>query len=316
MNKFKFLTTTLISVFLLNSCEQQNADSNYEEYSISEIPEFSADEADDSADSQTAAPLNSTAADYTHPDRKFVRTADLSMEVKDVYKSTTRIENKVSELGGYVTKSDLASNVFSEKTYEISKDSAVEVRKYTVSNRMTLRIPETELSKFLIALGDEISFLDYRNIQADDVSLQLLLNQMEQQRIENVKGKLENLTSENGKIGEKQQVISDGNNKQSELNREKINRMKTEDQIAYSTVSLTIKEKEKAAEIPVINLKDFDDKYKTGFWLSAWNSVKGGFDLLQTILIGILYLWPVFVLGSLIWFAIRKYRKSPNRVSA
>lgn len=315
MNKFKFLSTILISVFLLNSC-QQGADSSYAEYSSSEVLEASADEADDSVINQAAAPLNSTAADYSHPDRKFVRTADLSMEVKNVYESTTRIENKVSELGGYVTKSDLASNVFSEKTYEVSKDSAIEVRKYTVSNRMTLRIPETELSKFLIALGDEISFLDYRNIQADDVSLQLLLNQMEQQRIENVSGKLENLNSENGKIGEKQQVISDGNNKQSELNREKINRMKTEDQIAYSTVSLTIKEKEKAAEIPVINLKNFDDKYKTGFLLSAWNSVKGGFDLLQTILIGILYLWPVFVLGSLVWFAIRKYRKSANRVSA
>lgn len=314
MNKFKFLITILISVFLLNSC-QQNADSSYVENSSSEILESAADEADDSVGSQAATPLNSTAADYTHPDRKFVRTADLSMEVKNVYESTTRIENKVSELGGYVTKSDLASNVFSEKTYEISKDSAVEVRKYTVSNRMMLRIPEKELSKFLIALGDEISFLDYRNIQADDVSLQLLLSQMEQQRIENVNGKLENLTSENGKIGEKQQVISDRNNKQSELNHEKISRMKTEDEIAYSTVSLTIKEKEKAAEIPVINLKDFDDKYKTGFWLSAWNSVKGGFDLLQTILIGILYLWPVFVLGSLIWFAIRKYRKSANRVS-
>lgn len=315
MNKFKITTMILISVFLLNSC-QQSADSSYVENSSPEILESSADEADDSVSNQAAAPLNSTAADYTHPDRKFVRTADLSMEVKNVYESTTRIENKVSELGGYVTKSDLESNVFSEKTYEISKDSAIEVRKYTVSNRMTLRIPETELSKFLIALGDEISFLDYRNIQADDVSLQLLLNQMEQQRIENVSGKLNNLTSENGKIGEKQQVISEGNNKQSELNREKINRMKTEDEIAYSTVSLTIKEKEKAAEIPVINLKDFDDKYKTGFWLSAWNSVKGGFDLFQSILIGILYLWPVFVLGSLIWFAIRKYRKSANRVSA
>ncbi|MGB6094234.1 MAG: DUF4349 domain-containing protein [Moheibacter sp.] len=315
MNKFKFTTTILISVFLLNSC-QQSADSGKDVYSSPEILESSADEANDLVGSQNAAPLNSTAADYTHPDKKFVRTADLSMEVKNVYASTNRIESKVSELGGYVTKSDLASNVFSEKTYEVSKDSAVEVRKYTVSNRMTLRIPETELSEFLIALGDEISFLDYRNIQADDVSLQLLLNQMEQQRIENVSEKLNHLTSENGKISEKQQLISDENSKQSELNREKINRMKTEDEIAYSTVSLTIKEKEKAAEIPVINLKDFDDKYKTGFWLSALNSVKGGFDLLQTILIGILYLWPVFVLGSLVWFAIRKYRKSANRIPA
>lgn len=149
MNKFKFLSTILISVFLLNSC-QEGADSSYAEYSSPEVLESSADEADDSAISQTTAPLNSTAADYSHPDKKIVRTADLSMEVKSVYESTTRIENKVSELGGFVTKSDLASNVFSEKTYEISKDSAIEVRKYTVSNRMTLRIPETELSKFLL----------------------------------------------------------------------------------------------------------------------------------------------------------------------
>jgi hypothetical protein len=45
-------------------------------------------------------------------DKQFIKTADVNMEVKDVYNATISIEKSVQELGGFVTNSNLQSNVF------------------------------------------------------------------------------------------------------------------------------------------------------------------------------------------------------------
>jgi hypothetical protein len=52
-------------------------------------------------------------------DKQFIKTADVNMEVKDVYDATISIEKSVQELGGFVTHSNLKSNVISENTYYI-----------------------------------------------------------------------------------------------------------------------------------------------------------------------------------------------------
>lgn len=308
--------TMMIATILFTACNKvadENASSDY--YNDSEAVEMAQDtiqsesEVLDSNPDKSAIPMSSTAANYHHPDKKFVRTADLAMEVKNVYQSTTRIENKIAELGGFVAKTNLESNVFSEETFPISSDSAVQVKQYSVSNFMTIRVPERSLSAFLISLGDEMEFLNYRNIEADDVSLQLLFSQMEQRRMKSTAGKLDNLSVEKGKTADKQIIISSSDQKQSGLNQEIINELDINDQIAYSTISLKITESEKMSETPVVNLKTASDKYRPGFWYSIGNSIKGGYELLQSIVVGLVYLWPVFLLGGLLYLTFKKYRK-------
>lgn len=306
MNKSKSFIVILISAIVLNSCQHPTDEM------AESVAEYT--ESDTALAVDSGIPMNSTAADYQHPDKKFVRTASVSMEVNNVYKTTTRIENQLGQLGGFVAESNLNTHVISTETFPLDSDSAVEVRKYVVRNEMSLRVPETELSKFLILLGDEIQFLDYRNIEADDVTLKLLLSQNEQQRMNSTAGKLNELTKENGKISEKQNAISAIDQQQHGLNQEKINQLSTEDQIAFSTVRLKISEKIKVAETTVINTKSFNDKYRPAFWQSASHSLINGFRLFQTILIGLLYLWPVFLLGSLGWMFYRHHRR--NRKSA
>ena len=75
----------------------------------------------DALDNATEAAADSTAAESTissnaavekkESNRKFVRTADLKFKVKNVAKSTYAIENIVSKNGGFVTFTDLKSNI-------------------------------------------------------------------------------------------------------------------------------------------------------------------------------------------------------------
>ena len=288
MRNLKIISLSLLFLFL-HSCS---------EYSESaEMMEAAAEE--------SAVPDSSTAATYQDEERQFVRTADLSMEVKNVYNSTMRIESKAAQLGGFVTNSQLESRVLSKESFAVSQDSAVEVKKYRVSNQMSLRIPQKELGNFLNSLGEEIEFLHYRNISADDVSLNFALADLENNRLNSTHDKLENVQNKNGKISDNQNVVNNMDRNQSEINHQKVATMKLKDDVAYSSLTLAISEKEKIAETIVINPKTYDDKFRPGFWYRAGISVQDGFYFFQSVLVAALYIWPLWLTGIILFFFIK-----------
>ncbi len=306
MKSFKIFLLVVLFCFL-NSCERkaESYEGRYSE-SVSESAAVASDTLmDTDGEKITEMPLSSTAATYQDSDREFVRTADLSMEVENVYASTTKIESKVSELGGFVTKSNLESRVWTNQTFPVTKDSAVEVKKYNVENQMTVRIPQKELGNFLNSLGEEMTFLNFRNISADDVSLDFVLAELEKDRMNSTHQKLDKLENQTGKILEKQSVVTNSNHNQSEINFQKVATMKLKDEVAYSSVSLLISEKEKIAQTMVINPQSYDDKFRPEFTYRAGNSIKEGFYFFQNLLIGLLYIWPLWIVGIMVFLFVR-----------
>ncbi len=306
MKSFKIFLLAVLFCFL-NSCERkaESYDGGYSESVLESAAVASDTLMDTDVEKITEMPLSSTAATYQDSDREFVRTADLSMEVENVYASTTKIESKVSELGGFVTKSNLESRVWTNQTFPVTKDSAVEVKKYNVENQMTVRIPQRELGNFLNSLGEEMTFLNFRNISADDVSLDFVLAELEKDRMNLTHQKLDKLENQTGKIPEKQSVVTNSDHNQSEINFQKVATMKLKDEVAYSSVSLLISEKEKIAQTMVINPQSYDDKFRPEFTYRAGNSIKEGFYFFQNLLIGLLYIWPLWIVGIMVFLFVR-----------
>lgn len=311
MKKLKFPVIAAAILFSIQSC-QQEAESHYEEASTSEM---SSNNIIKSAPEEPKAPLNSTAATYQNPDKKIIRTADLSMEVDNVYESTTQIESKISELSGYVSQSNLNNRILSQETFPVSSDSALEIRKYRVANEMTLRIPQEKLGEFLNYLSGEMKFLYFRNVSANDVSLNFISSELEKERSNSTNEQLVQLNKEKGKISHKQDVINDMDKNKSIANQQKINTLRMNDKVSFSTVTLLIEEKEKVAQTMVINPKNYSDKFRPDFLYRAKVSVTEGFYFFQTICIAILYIWPVWILGILIYLFIKfqiKKQKLPE----
>lgn len=305
MKKLKIIIPCALLFLSINSCEQKGGYSESEYATEDSAATESVATSEISAD-ESEAPLSSTAATYQDPKRKFIRTADLSMEVENVYSSTTGIEKKLTEMGGFVTKSNLESQILSNEIFPIDADSAKEVKKYTVRNMMTIRVPQMELGNFLLSLGDEIKFLNFRNISAEDVSLSFVMSELEKERLDKTSGKLDKITEEKGKISDKQNIVNNVDEKQSEINQNKISTIKLKDDVAYSTVSLLLTEKEKIAETMVINPTTYNDKYRAEFGYRAGNSIKDGFYFFQTIFIGLLYLWPLWI-SLILMFVVWKW---------
>ncbi|MEI7486527.1 MAG: hypothetical protein WCJ72_03820 [Chryseobacterium sp.] len=78
----------------------------------------------------------SSAATMKVKGKQFIKTAEVNMEVKDLYEATISIEKSIQELGGFVTKSNLQSNVVSEDTYNTSSNDAMLVKKFQTENTM------------------------------------------------------------------------------------------------------------------------------------------------------------------------------------
>src|SRR5690606_9550047 len=141
--------------------------------------------------------------------------------------------------------------------------------------------------------------------------LNFIATELEKERLNSTNHQLEKLNQEKGKIKDKQEVVNNVNENKSEVNQQKINSLKLNDDVAFSTVSLLIEEKEKVAQAMVINPESYNDKFRPDFLYRAKISVTEGFHFFQNICIGLLYIWPIWLLGILIYFLFKnQFRKT------
>lgn len=242
----------------------------------------------------------SMAASQQVPDRKFVKTADINMEVKDVYDATIFIEKQLKELGGFVTISRLNSNVISEDTFETSDSEATLVKKYQTENRMQVRVPSEKLGDFLTFINDKKLFLNSRIILAEDVTNNAKIAQLEKQKLEKTGQVIEKMKNNGDKADRTENNLEQNNQQQ-------IADITLADDLKYSTVDIYIKEpKVRVAEIAVTNTKNIDNKYKFNFFYDAKNAFVEGFYLVQRLLVGLITIWPVILIISGIIYFLRK----------
>lgn len=249
MKKFKTSILTLVVISaLLFSCNKSEVAGDY---STSE--KIAMDSSIAVSDSI------SSVASLEVKDKQFIKSASVEMEVKDVYETTISVEKLLVKIGGFVTSSQLNSQIVSEQTFNTSDENAMLVRKFQTENRMQIRVPTEKLSEFLQIINNEKLFLNARNISAEDVTANIALAKLEAKRAEKTGKNIEKLASNKDKV-----VLSNEN--EAESNYQKVGTMEMTDQLKYSTVDIFIKEpKLRIAEIAITNTENIDSKYKFNF---------------------------------------------------
>lgn len=244
----------------------------------------------------------SSAATMTVENKQFIKTADVNMEVKDVYEATISIEKTVQDLGGFVTHSNLQSNVVSQETYNTSGEEAMLIKKYQTENTMQVRVPTEKLGDLLVQINDKKLFLNSRTIKAEDVTSNIKYAEMEAKRIKKTGENIDQLKTNKDKVKLDNDNMAEGNLQQ-------LANIDTSDHIKYSTVDIYIKEpKLRTAEIAVTNTKNIDNKYKFNFIYDAKNAFVEGYYLIQKIAVGLITIWPLLLILAAIVYFLRKRR--------
>lgn len=282
---------TIIFAGLLSSCKK------YENSGYADKAEIALDSASVISDSI------SMAASQNIKDKQFIKTADVNMEVKNVYESTISIEKYLKENGGFVTNSNLKSNIISEDSYDISSEKAMLIKKYNTDNQMQVRIPTEKLGDFLQFIHKQNLFLNHRIITAEDVTANIKLAKLEETRIKKTEGNISKIKNDKDKVQLADQNLS-------ENNQQKVANFDMEDQLKYSTVDIYIKEpKTQISEIEITNTNSIDNKYKYNFFFEAKNAIVDGYYFIQETFIFLLRLWAFFLVGG-IGFYFWKKRKT------
>ncbi|WP_293890202.1 DUF4349 domain-containing protein [Flavobacterium sp.] len=252
---------------------------------------------------------SNAAVEKKESNRKFVRTADLKFKVKNVAKSTYAIESIVAKNGGFITFTDLKSNINEKSETKISQDSTLETTRFTVDNTITLRVPNTQLDTVLKSMVKEVAFLDSRLIKADDVALQLLSNKMTQKRLASHQKRLEKGIDTKGK---KLNDITNAEDKvlgrETESDETVLQNLSLEDQVNYSTVTLYLYQRESVLQEIVANEKSIN-AYRPHIGLQIWDSLKTGWFMFEAIIAFIVQLWALLLLAVLGIFTYRKFVK-------
>ena len=294
---------SLVFLVIIASCAKKiEAEGTYEDLDLKSL------ESEAVADS-TTAPI-SMAASQEVEGKKFVRKADVNMEVSDVYQATIYIENTLKEMGGFVTLSNYRSEVLEEKVFPQSDEKSMLVREYITKNQMQVRVPTEKLSDFLKQLNDKNIFLRERIITAEDVSTNIKMAELEKQRMAKHKAQLSQQTNT---IKNAEAV----NENERELNYQKINDLNLADELKYSTVEIYLSEpKSKISQVEIPNTKSLKNKYQGGFGYSIKEAFANGFYGFQQFLILVAHAWMFIlagILGIFVWKNRKKFWKKSDK---
>ena len=290
--KLSFAAALVLGIY---SCKKGEASVSKNDYSAS------AEYAESASDSI------SSVATMKVKDKQFIKTADVNMEVKDVYDATISIEKSVQELGGFVTQSNLRSNVMSEDSYNTSDTEAMLVKKYQTENTMQVRVPTENLGTLLTFINDKKLFLNSRVINAEDVTSSIKYAELEGKRIKKTGENISQLKTNKDKVNM-------SNDNMSEENQQQLANMDVTDNLKYSTVDIYIKEPQlRVAEIVVTNTKNIDNKYQFSFLYSAKNAFIEGFYLIQRLIVGLIMIWPILIISFLTFYFYRKNHSKKKR---
>lgn len=249
-----------------------------------------------------AIPIKSTINDSL---RSFVRKADLFFKVKDVKQSTFDVERIVNEHKGYITTSDLESQTNSKTSTRISKDSMQDIINYTVKSNVLIRVPNTELDATLTQIAGLVDYLEYRKIHLDDVTKQFQTAKLSEKRFDKHKQRLEKAIDTKGqKLNQLVDAENDLVLKQEIADNTKINTMELIHDVTYSTVSITMYQKE-TVKTETYAFAAPIEPYKPNFGSKFITAITDGASIFGEILLFFIRLWPIVLLIIGVIFLIK-----------
>ena len=165
----------------------------------------------------------------------------MKFQVNNVYASSVNLELIARKYGGYIHQSNLERDALSSKTYQVSKDSSMTQEKYKLYGDIVMRIPDENLYAALLEMGDEIEKLDYRWIDAEDVTYEILRKKLAQNRQLRYNERMMR-TSTKGNIEGEDAIAINDRILNSEANRDEqfIQESITQDKVDLSEVSINI----------------------------------------------------------------------------
>lgn len=244
---------------------------------------------------------------------KLVRTARLKFRVKDVPKATQIIEDVVLKNKGIILKSAINNNNVQSQWINISKDSAYVVYRNHLQATLDLRVSFSLLDSTLRQIAPLAVVIDYRIVEGDDVTAQLMADELKKIRLEKKQRRVSNaISTRSGKLEDAIAAEESLDYAMEEADRTKISEYNMNDKIAYSLIQIEIYQEPVITKEQVLRNDLIIASYEPGYGSKIVDAMSGGWSALASIFLLIIRLWPFWIILAIvtyIFIRIRRKRK-------
>jgi len=299
------ITVSIAVLFALASCGNAGSGNDHTTASMS-----TEGVADSVAMTSSAAPTDGAVAAeqpiaLNDRSRKIIKTADLRCRVKDVFAATTHIERLTSAAGGQISESRLTNATDDTHTLPYSSDSLRQVASYTTTAHLTLRVPVVMLDTVLSDIAGNASFINTRNLVLDDVTMRYLSNKLKNEAMaDNDAARRARVLARKSREAVYSGQYTDVRN-DTRIDRQ-IENMQLNDQVTYATLTLDLYQPQRISQTII---PDIDHMMQPTLGQRAGMALSQGWQLLQSIFIGLLQVWPLIILLIIGWLLYR-YRRA------
>ncbi|QIE59176.1 DUF4349 domain-containing protein [Rasiella rasia] len=218
-------------------------------------------------------------------DLKIIKSASARYKVKNVKLATAKVKAMAQQYNGYISDLRFENNLYEKQ------------------NRFTIKIPNAHFDALLDSIASVALFTEFENITTQDVTEEYLDIETRLATKLEVKKRYEEILRKNAKTVE--DILA---------TEEKLRRLQEEieaaqgrlkylgNKVSYSTVQIDLFESVEYKEEPESYTKTFFDKAGNGFSF--------GWELIETIILGLIHIWPVvLVIILLVLFLRSKLKK-------
>lgn len=246
--------------------------------------------------------------------RKLIKTSNLVFKVTDVEKATLGIEHLVYRYGGFTLKSEITTTVEQSNTLRINQDSVLEVGISNIENNMTIRVPQFLLDTLLIKLSHLWVELDERTVNAEDVTIDFLANDL---RAKIHQKTAVNINKAAQQPGNKLDDVVDAERAANEYLensiQKQIDNMSLQDRVDYATVTLHFYQDEVLYKKRIASY-DISD-YKASFGSEFVDALAFGWKIILGFVLFLAKGWSVLLISFGIFLMIYYFIKFLTRRS-
>jgi hypothetical protein len=267
-----------------------------------------------------AKQLVSGALGSTDPQRRFVRTADASFQVDDVYAAVLAVEDAAAAAGGFVARNDVSTAVLRQHSRPIGEGRRLQLSQVATHGTLVVRVPSERMQAFLRAIAKRMRFLDARSFEANDVQFDLLRRELALRRARELQQDARAAVAQAGRTGEKIDAMQARESVLAARDEAVVARRELEDRIAFGTITLALREPAKVREQVVPDTDAILLERGPGFFAEAGQAARAGWRGLLAVLVVLVGLWPLWlcVVACVFAFVYCRRRKvhATHRVDA
>ena len=214
-------------------------------------------------------------------DKKIVKTADLKVEVKNFKSYTDQLHHLIQQSGGYIAQ-------------EQQSQSA-----YSISNTVTIKVPVDRFDGVLMEAASDSDKIVEKKIGSEDVTMEVIDTKSRLETKKEVRERYLKLLRQARSMKDILAVQREIDDIQEQMDQ-------ASGRIAYLGHS---------AALSTINLNFYQvlnpsahEEYTPSFVHGIKNALREGWDWSSNLLLGLISLWPLWIVVSLAWFGVRKWR--------